>query len=94
MRGTGGTLSVSGGFLLHGVGDVGAVEDVVVVVEVEHGEVVRAGGEVEVLVDAGAVVAAKFVAVVPDLHLADGNRFIRTSYDMHGGHVEGFPRCG
>jgi hypothetical protein len=30
------------GVLLHGVGDVGAVDEVVVLVEVEHGDVMRA----------------------------------------------------
>ena len=59
--------------LLDGVGDVGAVEDVVVLVEVEDGDVMRAGRKAVVLVDVGSEVAAEFVAVVPDLHLADGH---------------------
>ena len=79
--------------LLDGVGDVGAVDDVVLVIEVENGEVVRAGRQAVVLVYIGSQIAAQFLAVIPDLYLADGDRFRGVSNNVNGRHIKDFAGC-
>lgn len=64
-------LFAGSGLLLDGVEGAGAVEDVVVLIEVENGDGVRAGRQVVILIYVCTDVAAEFGAIIPDLNLAD-----------------------
>ena len=65
------SLQTPSELLLNGVEDMCSVEDVVILIEVEHCNVVRTGREIEVLINVCAEESSELGAIVPDLNLAD-----------------------